>query len=88
MDTTASSRGADSSAQFGWEREALERAAVGVLLIDAGRIVYANACAAALLGRPLQDLVGIETATQDVVVGVVLVAAVAVDVAYRRRQAR
>ncbi len=62
MDTTASSRGADSSAQFGWEREALERAAVGVLLIDAGRIVYANACAAALLGRPLQDLVGIETA--------------------------
>jgi D-xylose transport system permease protein len=33
-------------------------------------------------------LVGIETATQDVIIGVVLVAAVAVDVAYRRRQAK
>jgi ABC-type xylose transport system permease subunit len=32
-------------------------------------------------------LVGIETALQDVVVGVVLVAAVAADIVYRRRQA-
>jgi ABC-type xylose transport system permease subunit len=31
-------------------------------------------------------LVGIETALQDVVVGVVLVFAVAADVVYRRRQ--
>jgi ABC-type xylose transport system permease subunit len=32
--------------------------------------------------------VGIQTALQDVVIGVVLVLAVAADVAYRRRQAK
>jgi ABC-type xylose transport system permease subunit len=34
------------------------------------------------------SLVGLETQVQDVVVGVVLVAAVAADVAYRKRLAR
>ncbi|HEX6722136.1 MAG TPA: PAS domain-containing protein [Burkholderiaceae bacterium] len=55
-------RRAESPAQAGWEREALERATAGVLLIDAGRIVYANAQAAKLLGRPPGALIGLETA--------------------------
>jgi two-component system sensor histidine kinase/response regulator len=55
-------RRADSPAGTDWEREALERAAAGVLLVDAGRIVYANAHAATLLGRPREALIGVETA--------------------------
>jgi PAS domain S-box-containing protein len=51
----------DSPAQAGWEREALERAAAGVLVIDAGVIVYANAHAATLLGRPRAALLGVGT---------------------------
>ncbi len=54
-------RRAESPAQAGWEREALERATAGVLLIDAGRIVYANAQATTLLGRPPGALIGLET---------------------------
>jgi PAS domain S-box-containing protein len=61
--TTGGLRGDEDPAQTGWEREALERAAAGVLLIDAGRIVYANAHAAALLGRPVAALIGRETST-------------------------
>jgi PAS domain S-box-containing protein len=56
-------RRADTPAETGWERQALERAAAGVLLIDAGRIVYANAQASALLGRPRSVLLGLETAS-------------------------
>src|SRR5262245_14174641 len=51
------------AASSGWEREALERASTGVLLIDAGRIVYANAQAATLLGRPRATLIGLEPAS-------------------------
>ncbi len=56
-------RRSEGPAQTGWEREALERAAAGVLLIDAGRIVYANAQAAALFGHPTAALVGRDTST-------------------------
>jgi two-component system sensor histidine kinase/response regulator len=56
-------RRSEGPAQTGWEREALERAAAGVLLIDAGRIVYANAQAAALFGHPIPALVGRDTST-------------------------
>jgi two-component system sensor histidine kinase/response regulator len=56
-------RRADSPARIGWEQEALELAAAGVLLVDAGRIVYANAHAAALLGRTRDELIGVETAS-------------------------
>lgn len=63
MSTMDWMRRADTPAETGWERQALERAAAGVLLIDAGRIVYANAQASALLGRPRSVLLGLETAS-------------------------
>jgi len=56
-------RGGEDAAHTGWEREALERAAAGVLLIDAGRIVYANAHAAALFGHSTPALVGRDTSS-------------------------
>jgi len=56
-------RRADGPARSGWEQEALELAAAGVLLVDGGRIAYANAHAAALLGRTRDQLVGIEVAS-------------------------
>src|SRR6185503_5605494 len=56
-------RRADTPAQIGWEREALERASVGVLVVYGGRMVYANAHAATLLGRPRAALLGVETAS-------------------------
>jgi two-component system sensor histidine kinase/response regulator len=56
-------RRADSPARIGWEQEALELAAAGVLLVDAGRIAYANAHAATLLGRTRDELVGAEVAS-------------------------
>ena len=56
-------RRAQSPAPVGWEHEALERAAAGVLVVDAGRIVFANAHAARLLGHPRSALIGVETAS-------------------------
>ncbi|MCW5660459.1 MAG: PAS domain S-box protein [Burkholderiaceae bacterium] len=47
--------------ETGWEREALEHATAGVLLVDAGRIVFANAQAATIFGRPRNALIGLAT---------------------------
>jgi D-xylose transport system permease protein len=65
-------------------------AVIGGTSLAGGVGTIFGAVLGALVMQSLQSgmvLVGIETALQDVVVGVVLVAAVAVDGAYRRRQA-
>jgi len=64
-------------------------AVIGGTSLAGGIGTIFGAVLGALVMQSLQSgmvLVGIETALQDVVVGVVLVVAVAVDVAYRRRQ--
>jgi D-xylose transport system permease protein len=66
-------------------------AVIGGTSLSGGVGTVFGAVLGALFMQSLQSgmvLVGIETATQDVIIGVVLVAAVAVDVAYRRRQAK
>ena len=73
------------------ELSVIAAAVIGGTSLSGGVGTVFGAVLGALFMQSLQSgmvLVGIETATQDVVVGVVLVAAVAVDVAYRRRQAR
>jgi len=64
-------------------------AVIGGTSLAGGIGTIFGAVLGALVMQSLQSgmvLVGIETALQDVVVGVVLILAVAVDVAYRRRQ--
>lgn len=66
-------------------------AVIGGTSLAGGIGTIFGAVLGALFMQSLQSgmvLVGIETALQDVVIGVVLVLAVAADVAYRRRQAR
>jgi D-xylose transport system permease protein len=73
------------------ELSVIAAAVIGGTSLSGGVGTVFGAVLGALFMQSLQSgmvLVGIETATQDVVIGVVLVAAVAVDVAYRRRQAR
>jgi D-xylose transport system permease protein len=73
------------------ELSVIAAAVIGGTSLNGGVGTVFGAVLGALFMQSLQSgmvLVGIETATQDVVIGVVLVAAVAVDVAYRRRQAR
>jgi D-xylose transport system permease protein len=73
------------------ELSVIAAAVIGGTSLSGGVGTVFGAVLGALFMQSLQSgmvLVGIQTATQDVVVGVVLVAAVAVDVAYRRRQAR
>jgi D-xylose transport system permease protein len=65
-------------------------AVIGGTSLAGGVGTIFGAVLGALVMQSLQSgmvLVGIETALQDVVVGVVLVAAVAADIVYRRRQA-
>jgi D-xylose transport system permease protein len=66
-------------------------AVIGGTSLGGGVGTIFGAVLGALFMQSLQSgmvLVGIETALQDVVIGVVLILAVAADVAYRRRQAR
>lgn len=66
-------------------------AVIGGTSLAGGIGTIFGAVLGALFMQSLQSgmvLVGIQTALQDVVIGVVLVLAVAADVAYRRRQAR
>ena len=73
------------------ELSVIAAAVIGGTSLSGGVGTVFGAVLGALFMQSLQSgmvLVGIQTATQDVVVGVVLVVAVAVDVAYRRRQAR
>jgi D-xylose transport system permease protein len=73
------------------ELSVIAAAVIGGTSLSGGIGTVFGAVLGALFMQSLQSgmvLVGIETATQDVVIGVVLVAAVAVDVAFRRRQAR
>lgn len=66
-------------------------AVIGGTSLAGGIGTIFGAVLGALFMQSLQSgmvLVGIETALQDVVIGVVLVLAVAADVAYRRRQTR
>lgn len=66
-------------------------AVIGGTSLTGGIGTIFGAVLGALFMQSLQSgmvLVGIETALQDVVIGVVLVVAVAIDVAYRRRQTR
>ena len=66
-------------------------AVIGGTSLAGGVGTIFGAVLGALVMQSLQSgmvLVGIETALQDVVVGVVLVLAVAVDIVYRRRQER
>ena len=66
-------------------------AVIGGTSLAGGVGTIFGAVLGALFMQSLQSgmvLVGIETALQDVVIGVVLIVAVAVDVAYRKRQAR
>jgi D-xylose transport system permease protein len=66
-------------------------AVIGGTSLAGGIGTIFGAVLGALFMQSLQSgmvLVGIETALQDVVIGVVLVLAVAVDVAYRKRQAK
>ncbi len=44
-------------------RDAVENAAAGIVVLQHGRIVYVNACAARMLGRETARLVGIDPAT-------------------------
>jgi D-xylose transport system permease protein len=64
-------------------------AVIGGTSLAGGVGTIFGAVLGALVMQSLQSgmvLVGIETALQDVVVGVVLILAVAADVVYRRRQ--
>lgn len=66
-------------------------AVIGGTSLAGGIGTIFGAVLGALFMQSLQSgmvLVGIETALQDVVIGVVLVAAVGIDVAYRKRQTR
>ena len=66
-------------------------AVIGGTSLAGGIGTIFGAVLGALFMQSLQSgmvLVGIETALQDVVIGVVLVLAVAADVAYRKRQTR
>jgi D-xylose transport system permease protein len=65
-------------------------AVIGGTALSGGIGTIAGAILGALVMQSLQSgmvLVGVETALQDVVVGIVLVLAVAIDTIYRRRQA-
>jgi D-xylose transport system permease protein len=65
-------------------------AVIGGTALSGGIGTVAGAILGALVMQSLQSgmvLVGVETALQDVVVGIVLVVAVAIDTIYRRRQA-
>ncbi|MFZ0015104.1 MAG: sugar ABC transporter permease [Acidimicrobiia bacterium] len=73
------------------ELSVIAAAVIGGTSLSGGVGTVFGAVLGALFMQSLQSgmvLVGIETAMQDVVIGIVLVAAVAVDVAYRRKQAR
>jgi D-xylose transport system permease protein len=72
------------------ELSVIAAAVIGGTSLTGGVGTVFGAVLGALFMQSLQSgmvLVGIETAMQDVVIGVVLVAAVVADVAYRRRQA-
>lgn len=73
------------------ELQVIAAAVIGGTSLSGGVGTVFGAVLGALFMQSLQSgmvLVNIETATQDVVIGIVLVAAVALDVAYRRRQSR